>query len=172
MLMEASVADRGTGGSSLPEASMVDSGAGGTEGDVSVGPCPVLTGNDACAKVPHFTARTQVVDGIGDEFCDVPAMEFDVATCPKVLTFGSEPGALPEKVFLRIAWSPDAFHLHIRVIDPSVSTSSFIAARSFWWVSSVRYSLPGLGLVTSPQRQSVTREALRISAGSSSGKLA
>jgi len=86
--------------------------------DRDAGPCPILTGNDACATVPHFTAARQVVDGIGDEFCDVPAMVFDVNSCPTL--FPSNPPDLPEKVSLRIAWSRDAFHLHVHVDDPSV----------------------------------------------------
>jgi hypothetical protein len=87
-------------------------------GDADSGPCPVLTGNDACETVPRFTASTHVVDGIGAEFCDIPAMVFEVNSCP--MLYPSEPPVLPEKVYLRIAWSTDAFHLHIRVVDPSV----------------------------------------------------
>src|SRR5689334_2267475 len=32
--------------------------------DRDAGPCSVLTGNDACAGVPHFTAAQQIVDGV------------------------------------------------------------------------------------------------------------
>jgi hypothetical protein len=86
--------------------------------DVDSGPCPVLGGGDACARVSKFTAATQVLDGAGDEFCDVPAMEFEVNGCPTMLP--AEPPTLPERVFLRIAWSTDAFHFHVHVVDPSV----------------------------------------------------
>jgi hypothetical protein len=86
--------------------------------DTEAGPCVVLTGNDACSNVPRFTAPRQVIDGRGDEFCDIEAMVFDVDSCPTL--FPSEPRDMPERVFLRIGWSADAFHLHVRVIDPAV----------------------------------------------------
>jgi hypothetical protein len=105
--------DRSSGGSS----------SGGTAGDggprdADAGPCPILVGNDACSTVPRFNAARQVVDGVGDEFCDIRAMEFDVNSCPTLLP--AEPPDLPERVFLRIAWSQDAFHLHVKVVDPNV----------------------------------------------------
>jgi hypothetical protein len=59
------------------------------------------------------------VDGIGDEFCDIPAMVFDVTSCPTLYPPTGFP-ALPEKVYLRVGWSTDAFHLHVHVIDPNV----------------------------------------------------
>lgn len=90
--------------------------------DHDAGPCRILTGNNACATVPRFTAAKQVVDGIGDEFCDIPAMVFDVDSCATM--FPSEPPSMPEKVYLRIAWSTEAFHLHVHVVDPSVLVST------------------------------------------------
>jgi hypothetical protein len=87
--------------------------------DADAGPCTVLTGGDACANVPHFTAATQVVDGIGDEFCDIPAMVFEVKSCPTIYP-QNDPPPMPEKVLVRIAWSDVYFHLHIHVVDPKV----------------------------------------------------
>jgi hypothetical protein len=115
------------GGDAMPDRSTGGSASGGTAGDASLvdgprdadaGPCPILVGNDACSTVPRFKAARQVVDGVGDEFCDIPAMEFDVNSCPTLLP--PEPPSLPERVFLRIAWSEDAFHLHVKVVDPNV----------------------------------------------------
>lgn len=103
-----------TDASVLMDASIADGAR-----DADAGPCPILTGNDACATVPRFTSPTQIVDGIGDEFCDVPAMVFDVTSCPTLVPSG-EPPPLAEKVYLRIAWSVDAFHLHVHVVDPDV----------------------------------------------------
>lgn len=87
-------------------------------GDADSGPCVMLTGNDACSRVPRFSAPRQIVDGSGDEFCDIEAMVFDVDSCPTLLP--SEPPDMPERVYLRIGWSADAFHLHVRVVDPAV----------------------------------------------------
>jgi hypothetical protein len=86
--------------------------------DAEAGPCSMLTGNDACSRVPRFTAARQVVDGSGEEFCDIQAMVFDVDSCPTLIP--SEPPDMPERVYLRIGWSMDAFHLHVRVVDPAV----------------------------------------------------
>jgi|SoiMethySBSTD1v2_1073268.scaffolds.fasta_scaffold09616_8 cellulose/xylan binding protein with CBM9 domain len=119
----------GAGGSSdaRNDGSSGGAASGGTAGDAAIedarrdadaGPCRIKVGNDACETVPRFKALAQIVDGIGDEFCDIPAMEFDVNECPTLLP--AEPPDLPEHVFLRIAWSPDAFHLHVKVVDPNV----------------------------------------------------
>ncbi|HEY6560347.1 MAG TPA: sugar-binding protein [Polyangiaceae bacterium] len=100
------------------ETSPSDGEAGISDADVEAGPCMMRTGNDACSRVPRFTAARQVVDSFGDEFCNIEAMVFDVDSCPTLIP--SEPPSMPESVHLRIGWSADAFHLHVRVEDPSV----------------------------------------------------
>lgn len=113
--------DAGDAGVFVPDSSADGAPAREAGEDAPSGPCPVLVGNDACATVPRFTASTQVVDGIGDEFCDVPAMVFDVSECPTLLRVTvADPAEMPERATLRIAWSSDAFHLHIHVADPQV----------------------------------------------------
>src|SRR5579859_6409813 len=42
-------------------------------------PCPILTGGDVCTSIPKLTAKQQVLDGVGDEFCDIKATKFVVA---------------------------------------------------------------------------------------------
>jgi hypothetical protein len=127
-----------------------DSSGGETSADVSVdtgpedvdsGPCPITVGNDACTTVPRFPRNvTQVVDGVGDEFCGIPAMEFDVNGCPTMIPAGELP-TLPERVFLRIAWSQRDFHLHVKVVDPNVVVNP--ADTSLWNGDAVEIYIAG-----------------------------
>ncbi len=98
--------------------------------DRDAGACPILTGVDLCSGLPRFTAPSQIVDGVGDEFCDIPAMVFDLNHCATEYFTGSEPPKLDEQVYLRAAWSTDAFHLDVRVTDPHVVVN---ADQSMLW---------------------------------------
>jgi hypothetical protein len=80
--------------------------------------CLLPTGQDLCQTLPKFAAASQVVDGVGDEFCGIPAMTFDAVSCPTVDP--DPPPALPASVSLRVAWSAQAVHLHVRVQDPAI----------------------------------------------------
>jgi hypothetical protein len=127
-----------------------DSSSGGTSSDVSIdngpkdadaGPCTIIVGNDACDTVPRFpTGVTQVIDGFGDEFCTIPAMEFDVNDCPTMIPGGELPN-LPEKVYLRVAWSQFHFHLHVKVEDPNVLVNP--ADTSLWNGDAVEIYIAG-----------------------------
>ena len=70
----------------------------------------------------------QVLDGVGDEFCDVPPVHYTAGNAPyrEGHSGGSTPPltAPPEDVTFRAAWSLDAFHLHAHVIDPSILVSN------------------------------------------------
>jgi hypothetical protein len=79
--------------------------------------CSTREDQDVCTALPRFTAN-QVVDGAGDEFCDIPAKVFAVVACPTLDP--STPPALPGRVVLRVAWSTQALHLHMHVSDPTV----------------------------------------------------
>jgi hypothetical protein len=76
----------------------------------------------------RFTASKQVLDGIGDEFCNVPPVHYTAANAPyrEGHTAGSPAPLTPpvEAVTFRAAWSPDAFHLHAHVDDPSIFEST------------------------------------------------
>ena len=76
----------------------------------------------------RFTATKQVVDGVGDEFCDVPPVHYTAGNAPyrEGHSGGSAPPttAPPEEVTFRAAWSLDAFHLHAQVIDPTIIESN------------------------------------------------
>src|SRR5687768_1598636 len=83
-----------TNSDARPDTTEPDSSGGTTSADVSVedapqdvdaGPCRILVGGNACATVPKFTASRQVIDGDGSEFCDIPAMVFDVNDCPTMI---------------------------------------------------------------------------------------
>lgn len=100
--------DAGSGPDAAPEA--------GAQPDASE--CLLPTGQDLCQTLPKFTAASQVVDGVGDEFCGIPAMTFDAVGCPTLDP--DPPPALPASASLRVAWSAQAVHLHVRVQDPAV----------------------------------------------------
>jgi hypothetical protein len=76
----------------------------------------------------RFTATQQVLDGVGDEFCNVPPVHFTAANAPyrEGPSAGSPPPltAPPEAVTFRAAWSLDAFHLHAHVDDPTILESN------------------------------------------------
>ncbi|MGZ3451970.1 MAG: hypothetical protein ACXVEF_20335 [Polyangiales bacterium] len=87
-----------------------DSGADSSSG------CAIKTGGDLCTTIPKFTG-TQVVDAIGDEFCDVPATVFQVKK--GVVPAGARAvGPVPDTVSARIAWDTLGIHAHFHVEDP------------------------------------------------------
>jgi hypothetical protein len=100
--------DAGSGQDAAPEA--------GAQPDASE--CLLPTGQDLCQTLPKFTAASQVVDGVGDEFCGIPAMTFDAVSCPTLDP--DPPPALPASASLRVAWSAQAVHMHVRVQDPTI----------------------------------------------------
>ena len=75
-------------------------------------PCSTL-------EVARLTSE-HIVDGEGDEFCDVPAFELNFSNAAR--------GAadLPQTALARVAWSPEALHLFAEVSDPEVATNSNI----------------------------------------------
>src|SRR5262249_46600347 len=135
---------------------------GGEASDVAAeteaGPCPALVGTDACQSVPHFTAKEQIVDGAGDEFCDIPAMVFDMAHCGT--TDVAVPPALPEIASLRIAWSDDAFHLHLHVTDPSVIVNP--ESSLLWDADALEIFIAGTGTLHGPYNGSNDGGAIQI----------
>lgn len=96
-------------------------GEGGAETDGSVvdpGACNVV--GDPCTSIPKFTG-TQVIDGIGDEFCTVPGKTFNLSSAAFVEPTGAQNGT--SKATVRAAWSADALHIHVHVDDPNVIVS-------------------------------------------------
>lgn len=78
-------------------------------------------GDDPCtASTIVPMSGSQEVDGLGDEFCDVPGFELNFANPAR--------GAadLPHSALVRVAWSEDAFHLFAEVEDPDIATNSNI----------------------------------------------
>jgi hypothetical protein len=127
--------DSSSGGTTSADAS-IDTGPE----DADSGPCPILVGGNACTGIHRFTASRQVIDGYGDEFCDIPAMVFDVNDCPTMIPSGELPN-LPEKVYLRAAWSQRDFHLHVKVEDPNVVVNP--ADASLWNGDAVEIYIAG-----------------------------
>ena len=75
----------------------------------------IKTGGALCSSVPKFTGP-QVLDGVGDEFCDVPATIFEL---PKGVPFPQTPTPLVRDVLTaRVAWDSDGIHAHFHADDP------------------------------------------------------
>lgn len=79
------------------------------------GACATSGGNP-CTQIPAF-AGTQVVDGQGNEFCNVAPMQLDVDNAAKVITYNAEP---PEVVTARIAASAAGLHAYVEVVDSNI----------------------------------------------------
>ncbi len=82
--------------------------------------CPILVdaGGNVCTAIPAFLGA-QVVDGIGDEFCAIPATTFVVSKGIATVNPGAA-SQIQTVVYLRMAWSPDAIHLFMNVVEPMV----------------------------------------------------
>src|SRR5438094_191640 len=72
-------------------------------------PCPILTGGDVCSAIPKLTAKAQVLDGVGDEFCDVKATKFVVANGVETDPTPPPPG-IDTVAWIRAAWSAEGLH--------------------------------------------------------------
>lgn len=97
------------------------SDAGGSSGKPDGGStrtCMQMGGLDACQSLPRFSASPQVVDGVGDEFCNLPAMVVEEADCATTSPAGHP--AWPGKVTLRVGWSGAALHVHVHVEDSAI----------------------------------------------------
>lgn len=121
----------GTGGASSGGTSSGGTSGGGASGGGSAGHggasavggsggatvCPVKTGGDLCSTVPRFTG-VQNVDGVGDDFCDVPATVFAVKG--GVLPGNQIVSPVPDVVTARVAWDDAGIRAHFHVDDPVV----------------------------------------------------
>jgi hypothetical protein len=76
-------------------------------------------GMDPCSsrEIMELT-QSQVVDGFGDEFCDVPGFELNFQNA------ASGNSDLPQRTIMRVAWSRDALHVFADVQDPEVVTNA------------------------------------------------
>jgi hypothetical protein len=90
---------------------------------IDTAPCPILVGGDVCTSIPKFTAKDQVLDGDGSEFCDIPATKL-VATSGADLDPSPPPSGIDTVVLIRVAWSSIGMHVHVHVDQASVYAPS------------------------------------------------
>jgi hypothetical protein len=76
----------------------------------------VSSGGNPCTQIPSFDG-TQVVDGQGNEFCDIAPMRLDADNAGRVISYNAEP---PEVLTARVAASATGLHVYIEVVDSSV----------------------------------------------------
>ena len=121
--------------------------ADGTDAPADAPSCPILAGGDVCATIHRFTAPKQILDGAGDEFCDVPATRFVVATGahPSVTP---APAAVDTVVLLRVAWSADALHLHAHVDQAKIYVAPPV--EDIWRGDAIEVFVAGSAMLTGP----------------------
>lgn len=119
----------GTAGTNGGTGGFAGTGAGGTAGagtgtgGAGAATCPIKTGGALCSGVPRFTG-TQVVDGSGDDFCDVPATVFPIKD--GVQLDGNKPPPILDVLFARVAWDGAGIHAHFHVDDAEVMSGDAI----------------------------------------------
>jgi hypothetical protein len=83
---------------------------------------------DPCKEIPKFSG-TQKVDGNSDDFCNVPSFELSFANAKGVnnnkITSGST-SDYTQRAIAKIAWSTDAIHAYIKVIEKPVRSNSSV----------------------------------------------
>lgn len=77
-----------------------------------------LMGDDPCSSGAVLPmTQSQVIDGLGDEFCDLPGFELNFDNAAR----GN--ADLPHSVVARVGWSEQAFHLYAQVEDPELASN-------------------------------------------------
>lgn len=112
---------------------------------IDAGDCAILTGGDARTSIPFFGTKAQVVDGVGDEFCDIRATKL-VASAGALMTPSPAPSGIDTVVWTRIAWSPVALHIHVRVDQASVFAPT--ATEDIWDGDSIELFVSGAATLT------------------------
>lgn len=74
------------------------------------------SGGNPCAQIPQFGGE-QIVDGLGDEFCNIAPVVLNAANAAKVNAYNAQP---TETATARIAASTTGLHAFIEVTDGSV----------------------------------------------------
>jgi len=78
--------------------------------------CPVDEGADYCQTIPRLATPTQLIDGIGDEFCPRPGMRL----APDTAQYWQGNVTADSHALARMAWSPEGLHLHFQVFQSDV----------------------------------------------------
>jgi len=92
---------------------VADRASASTAADVPV--CSIVLGGSLCTSVPRF-AGSQVVDGVGDEFCEVPATV--LSTRSGVPFPQTAQPTVDDALTVRVAWDDSGLHAHFHVDDP------------------------------------------------------
>lgn len=96
-------------------------GSGGSESGSGGAPGTGGGSSDFCSTIPEFT-RKQVVDGIGDDFEDIPPQVFDYASAPFKRSWNSEVDHSYSRATLRAAWDSIGLRAHLHVRDRIVQS--------------------------------------------------
>ena len=83
---------------------------------------------NTCAKIPAFNG-TQVVDGKGDDFCDIASFELNFKNAAAVnnnKVTGGSTASFTQRALAKVAWSADAFHAFIEVFGTPVRSNTTV----------------------------------------------
>jgi hypothetical protein len=124
-----------------------EGGEGGDAGDapVDTSPCPVVDTGNACTTIPKFAAASQIVDGVGDEFCGIPATKLVANAGPRMYPT-PPPAGIDTVMWLRIAWSTAAVHIHVRVDQAAVFAP--LSTEELWRGDGIELFISGLSTLT------------------------
>jgi len=104
------------------DSAVVDSVTQETELDVVDAACPAAkAGAKPCDEIParEALATGQTMDGIADDFCDVPYVDFDNSK-GAIRDPASISGAAQATMRIRVAWSSYGLHAHLAVKDSNL----------------------------------------------------
>jgi hypothetical protein len=77
---------------------------------------------DLCDEIPAFTGEQQV-DGVGDEFCNIPGQVVNFENSAFSDDESGEADTSSVEAYVRVAWDEDALRAHVHVKDPVVAHS-------------------------------------------------
>jgi hypothetical protein len=81
---------------------------------------------DPCKKIPKYTG-TQVVDGLGDDFCSIPTFELSFANAAGVnnnKVTGGATSDFKQYAVARVGWTAEAFVAYVEVFGKPVRANS------------------------------------------------
>lgn len=146
---DGSVDETGEGGTpdtTYGDEAGTEGGSVGRDAATDAPVCPIIVGANPCSDLPRFTG-TQVVDGIGSEFCDIIATEFIVADGAYV-EMADGGTVVSTKADIRTAWSSIGLHIHVHVAQNPVRPPP--SGTSIWMGDGLEIFASATGNLTGP----------------------
>lgn len=108
--------------------------------------CSILSGGDVCSSIPRL-AKTPVLDGVGDEYCDVPATKLVVAN-GVLASKKPAPSDVDSIAYVRAAWTSDALWIHVRVEQSTIVAPA--PSDQLYWGDAIELYVSGTNALHGP----------------------